>query len=40
MVVSCVDNYAAWVTVNKICNKYKQNWIESGVSEDAMSCHI
>ncbi len=40
LVLSCVDNYAARMTINQICNEYDQVWIESGVSEDAMSSHI
>lgn len=40
LVVSCVDNYAARMTINKACNKLNQIWMESGVSENAMSGHI
>ena len=40
LVLSCVDNYAARMTINQICNELDQVWIESGVSEDAMSSHI
>lgn len=39
LVVSCVDNYAARMTINSACNKTRQVWFESGVSEDALSCH-
>lgn len=40
LVISCVDNYAARMTINKGCNELKQTWFESGVSEDALSCHF
>lgn len=40
LIISCVDNYAARMTVNSICNELGQIWIESGVSEDALSCHF
>lgn len=39
LVISCVDNYAARMTINSACNTTRQNWFESGVSEDALSCH-
>jgi ubiquitin-like modifier-activating enzyme 5 len=39
LVISCVDNYAARMTVNSICNEGGHMWIECGVSEDALSCH-
>lgn len=39
LVISCVDNYAARMTINSGCNKERQVWFESGVSEDALSCH-
>ena len=39
LVLSCVDNYAARMTINSLCNELDQIWIESGVSEDALSCH-
>ena len=39
LVISCVDNYAARMTINKGCNELRQTWFESGVSEDALSCH-
>lgn len=32
LVLSCVDNYSARMTVNSICNKVNQIWFESGVS--------
>lgn len=40
LVLSCVDNYAARMTINAICNRLDQVWFESGVSEDALSSHI
>jgi ubiquitin-like modifier-activating enzyme 5 len=40
LVLSCVDNYAARMTINTICNNLDQVWFESGVSEDALSSHI
>ena len=40
LVLSCVDNYAARMTINRACNELDQVWFESGVSEDAMSGHI
>ena len=40
LVLSCVDNYAARITINKACNELNQVWYESGVSENAMSGHI
>ena len=40
LVLSCVDNYAARITINTACNELDQVWMESGVSEDAVSGHI
>lgn len=40
LVLSCVDNYAARMTINTACNELDQVWFESGVSEDALSAHI
>ncbi|KAI9905441.1 hypothetical protein PsorP6_013930 [Peronosclerospora sorghi] len=40
LVLSCVDNYAARTALNQACNELNQAWMESGVSEDAMSGHI
>ncbi|EFN84866.1 ubiquitin-like modifier-activating enzyme 5 [Harpegnathos saltator] len=40
LVLSCVDNYEARMTVNLACNELNLRWFESGVSENAMSCHI
>ena len=40
LVLSCVDNYAARLSVNQACLENNQAWMESGVSEDAVSGHI
>lgn len=40
LVLSCVDNYEARMVVNQACNEMNQTWMESGVSEDAVSGHI
>ncbi|KAK8802885.1 hypothetical protein WA171_006556 [Blastocystis sp. BT1] len=40
LVLSCVDNYSARMTINSICTHLNQVWMESGVSEDALSGHI
>lgn len=40
IVLSCVDNYGARMTINKACNQLNQIWMESGLSENAMSGHI
>jgi len=40
LVLSCVDNFQARMTINQACNELGQTWIESGVSEDAVSGHI
>ncbi|CAK4071601.1 unnamed protein product [Aphanomyces euteiches] len=40
LVLSCVDNYAARMAINQACNELDQVWMESGVSEDAVSGHI
>ncbi|MQL94044.1 hypothetical protein Taro_026688 [Colocasia esculenta] len=40
LVLSCVDNYEARMVVNQACNELNQPWMESGVSEDAVSGHI
>lgn len=40
LVLSCVDNFAARNTINAACNELGQAWMESGVSEDAVSGHI
>ena len=40
LVLSCVDNFEARMSINQACNEIGQNWMESGVSEDAVSGHI
>lgn len=40
LVLSCVDNFEARMAINAACNELSQPWMESGVSEDAMSGHI
>jgi len=40
LVLSCVDNFQARMTINQACNELGQTWFESGVSEDAVSGHI
>lgn len=40
LVLSCVDNYAARTALNQACNELDMEWMESGVSEDAVSGHI
>ncbi|KAA8498244.1 Ubiquitin-like modifier-activating enzyme 5 [Porphyridium purpureum] len=40
LVLSCVDNFAARNAINAACNELGQIWMESGVSEDAVSGHI
>ena len=40
LVLSCVDNYGARMTINKACNMLDQPWMESGVAENAVSGHI
>lgn len=40
LVLCCVDNYSARVSVNRVCLETEQAWIESGVSETAVSGHI
>jgi len=40
LVLSCVDNFEARMTINTACNEEGQNWLESGVSENAVSGHI
>eukprot|EP00069_Balaena_mysticetus_P019925 bmy_02665T0 len=37
LVLSCVDNFEARVTINTACNELGQTWMESGVSENAVS---
>ncbi|XP_023225783.1 ubiquitin-like modifier-activating enzyme 5 [Centruroides sculpturatus] len=40
LVLSCVDNFEARMAINTACNELDQVWIESGVSENAVSGHI
>lgn len=40
LVLSCVDNFEARMSINMACNQLKQTWFESGVSENAVSGHI
>merc|ERR1719369_1678279 len=40
LVLSCVDNFEARMTINMACNELGQPWFESGVSENAVSGHI
>ncbi|XP_072047406.1 ubiquitin-like modifier-activating enzyme 5 [Amphiura filiformis] len=40
LVLSCVDNFEARMAINTACNELSQHWIESGVSENAVSGHI
>lgn len=40
LVLSCVDNFEARMAINIACNELGQVWIESGVSENAVSGHI
>lgn len=40
LVLSCVDNFEARMTINAACNEINLNWFESGVSENAVSGHI
>lgn len=40
LVLSCVDNFEARMTINRACNEVNQTWMESGVSENAISGHI
>ena len=40
LILSCVDNYEARMTINQAALELDQTWMESGVSEDAVSGHI
>jgi|GEM_PF-441953 len=40
LVLSCVDNYTARMVINQACTELDVVWMESGVSETAMSGHI
>lgn len=37
LLLSCVDNYEARLHINRVCLDLQQDWMESGVSEDAVS---
>jgi len=40
LVLGCVDNFGARISINRACLELRQDWIESGVSENAVSGHI
>jgi len=40
LVLSCVDNFQARMSINQACNELGQAWFESGVAENAVSGHI
>ncbi|XP_066906041.1 ubiquitin-like modifier-activating enzyme 5 [Halyomorpha halys] len=40
LVLSCVDNFEARMTINSACNEKNITWFESGVAENAVSGHI
>jgi ubiquitin-like modifier-activating enzyme 5 len=40
LLLCCVDNYAARLTINRACIQTRKIWMESGVSETALSGHI
>ncbi|XP_001952581.1 ubiquitin-like modifier-activating enzyme 5 [Acyrthosiphon pisum] len=40
LLLSCVDNYEARMTINTACNELGLKWFESGVSENAVCGHI
>jgi len=40
LVLGCVDNFEARITVNQACLEQGLAWMESGVSENAVSGHI
>ncbi|VDN05698.1 unnamed protein product [Thelazia callipaeda] len=40
LVLSCVDNFEARMAINTACNEENQIWMESGVSENAISGHV
>ncbi|KAE9419066.1 hypothetical protein Angca_005107, partial [Angiostrongylus cantonensis] len=40
LVLSCVDNFEARMAINTACNEKNLVWMESGVSENALSGHI
>jgi len=40
LVLGCVDNFEARTAINQACCELNISWMESGVSEDAVSGHI
>jgi ubiquitin-like modifier-activating enzyme 5 len=40
LLLCCVDNFTARLTVNQACLELQQPWMESGVAENAVSGHI
>lgn len=40
LVLGCVDNFGARIAINRACAELSQDWMESGVSENAVSGHI
>lgn len=40
LALSCVDNFEARMAINQACNELGQVWMESGVSENAVSGHV
>jgi len=40
LLLSCVDNFEARMTINAACNNIGLQWFESGVAENAVSGHI
>lgn len=40
LVLSCVDNYQARLTINRVCCELGVPWLESGVSENALGGHV
>jgi ubiquitin-like modifier-activating enzyme 5 len=40
LVLGCVDNFEARMSINQACLELNICWMESGVSEDAVSGHI
>ena len=40
VILSCVDNFSTGIAVNNACNELDLIWMESEVSEDAVSEHI
>ena len=40
LLLSCVDNFEARMTINTACNEMGLVWFESGVAENAVSGHI